>query len=123
MCNGSGGGTLPNWAPAAADLPPIQLYHLSEDIGETKNVYQEYPEKVEELKQLLTQYIVTGRSTPALPRRTSPARTGPAWSGSSRRTRPDPGPGGPAFGVASNGVLSRTPFGIMINRIAHTDQY
>ena len=77
MCNGSGGGTLPNWAPAAADLPPIQLYHLSEDIGETRNVYQEYPEKVEELKQLLTQYIVTGRSTPGAPQENFPCENWP----------------------------------------------
>lgn len=120
---------LRRWHPAQLGArggrpTAIQLYHLSEDIGETKNVYQEYPEKVEELKQLLTSISSPAAPPPALPRRTSPARTGPAWSGSSRRTRPDPGPRRPGpLGVASNGVLSRTPFGIMINRIAHTDQY
>ncbi|MCD7845576.1 MAG: arylsulfatase, partial [Oscillospiraceae bacterium] len=77
MCNGSGGGTLPNWAPEAADLPPIQLYRLSDDIGERENLWQEYPEKVEELKALLTQYIVSGRSTPGAPQDNFPCENWP----------------------------------------------
>jgi arylsulfatase A-like enzyme len=33
-----------------ADAPPGQLYNLADDIGETKNLYNAMPEKVEELK-------------------------------------------------------------------------
>ncbi|MCD7769308.1 MAG: arylsulfatase, partial [Oscillospiraceae bacterium] len=77
MCNGSGGGTLPNWAPEAVDLPPIQLYRLSDDIGERENLWQEYPEKVEELKALLVQYIVSGRSTPGAPQENFPCENWP----------------------------------------------
>lgn len=77
MCNGSGGGTLPNESPSAADLPPVQLYHLSEDIGETTNVYKEYPEKVEELKALLSRYILDGRSTPGAPQENFPCENWP----------------------------------------------
>jgi hypothetical protein len=45
-------------------LPPIQLYDLSNDIAESRNVYDKHPEVVDELKALLTQYVENGRSTP-----------------------------------------------------------
>lgn len=77
MCNGSGGGTLPNFSPEAAALPPIQLYDLDTDIGEQHNVYQEFPEVVRELKALLTDYIVSGRSTPGLPQDNFPCENWP----------------------------------------------
>ena len=47
-----------------ATLPPIQLYNMKQDPGEKNNVYQEHPEVVQELKQLLQKYIQDGRSTP-----------------------------------------------------------
>ena len=32
---------------------PAQLYNLAEDVGETKNLVAQYPEKVKELEALL----------------------------------------------------------------------
>ena len=44
--------------------PESVLFNLKTDIGETKNVADQNPEKVQELKQLLTKKINDGRSTP-----------------------------------------------------------
>jgi len=41
----------------------MQLYNLKEDIGETKNVITENPEKVATLKAALKKIILDGRST------------------------------------------------------------
>jgi hypothetical protein len=35
----------------------IELFNLNEDIGETKNLENQYPEKVEELAHILTNYL------------------------------------------------------------------
>ena len=64
MCAGSGGWSYPRPGEECEGLPPIQLYDLDADIGEQRNVYEDHPEVVEELKTLLTQYVVDGRSTP-----------------------------------------------------------
>ncbi len=65
MCPGSGGWGKPR-DPAAAKqgLPEVQLYDLSQDIGETKNVQADHPEIVTRLKKILDQQIADGRSTP-----------------------------------------------------------
>ncbi len=69
MCPGSGGWSSPTPQEAKElDLPPVQLYNLETDISEKKNVYDQYPEIVKELTQLLTDYIKKGRSTPGEPR-------------------------------------------------------
>ena len=64
MCPGSGGWSYPRPGKECEGLPPIQLYDLRADIGEHRNVYEEHPEIVEELKALLTRYVRDGRSTP-----------------------------------------------------------
>lgn len=64
MCAGSGGWSHPQPGPACEGLPPVQLYDLDADIGERRNLEAEQPELVAELRDLLTQYICTGRSTP-----------------------------------------------------------
>ena len=65
LCPGSGGWSDPRpEAPGTADLPPFQLYNLENDVGETRNLAEQYPEVVRELMDLLRQYIETGRSTP-----------------------------------------------------------
>ncbi len=46
------------------DRPPVQLYNLADDLGETKNLAAEMPEKVAEMKALLEKLITDGRSTP-----------------------------------------------------------
>lgn len=65
MCPGSGGWSAPlPGEKETALLPPVQLYNLRSDPGEKKNLQAEFPDKVDEMKQLLTKYIVDGRSTP-----------------------------------------------------------
>jgi len=44
--------------------PAGQLYHLGRDIGESKNEYDQHPEIVKSLSDLLEQYKQTGRSAP-----------------------------------------------------------
>ncbi len=41
----------------------MQLFNLKEDIGETKNLIEDYPEKALELKKALAKIILDGRST------------------------------------------------------------
>ena len=45
------------------NLPTMQLYNLKNDISETKNLIDIYPEKVNELKKALAKIILDGRST------------------------------------------------------------
>lgn len=64
MCSHSGGNGKPKeTSEEAKTLPPIQLYDLSADIGETQNIYAQHPEIVKELTALLTKQIQDGRST------------------------------------------------------------
>jgi arylsulfatase A-like enzyme len=46
---------------------PVQLYNLAEDLGETKNLAAEQPERVAQMKALLEKLITDGRSTPGAP--------------------------------------------------------
>jgi len=64
MCPGSGGWSAPRPGKEPPGAPPIQLYDLSADIGEQRNVCAEQPAVVEELTVLLTAYVRNGRSTP-----------------------------------------------------------
>ena len=65
FCPGSGGWSDPRpGSPAEKDLPPIQLYDLAADIGETKNLQAEKPDVVARLTDLMKKYIADGRSTP-----------------------------------------------------------
>lgn len=59
-----GYGNISQEEVAAQGLPLIQLYDLENDIGETNNVYAEYPDVVNRLNALLESYKVRGRSTP-----------------------------------------------------------
>lgn len=65
LCPGSGGWSEPR--PGRANLsalPPIQLYNLADDPGETKNLEAQYPERVANMQQQLRDIIDNGRSTP-----------------------------------------------------------
>ena len=74
LCPGSGGWSYPR--PGNKEvidtLPKYQLYNLETDPGETNNLYLTNPEKADELKALLTKYIVDGRSTPGVPQQNDP---------------------------------------------------
>lgn len=74
LCPGSGGWGKPGDAAAQKQgLPNVQLYNLSSDMGETKNVQAEHPDIVTHLKKLLDQQIANGRSTPG-PKQTNDAK-------------------------------------------------
>ncbi|MCE2541366.1 MAG: twin-arginine translocation signal domain-containing protein [Acidobacteria bacterium] len=61
----SGGyGNLSEEEVRRRNLPPIQLYDLKADIGETRNVHDRFPEVVKRLEALLDGYRRRGRSTP-----------------------------------------------------------
>ena len=67
---GSGG-----WGKGGDTSQPVQLYQLSDDPGETKNLAATMPEKVAELKALLEKLITEGRSTPGAKQRNDVAVT------------------------------------------------
>lgn len=69
MCPGSGGWSFPRPGNKAVidTLPPIQLYNLKQDPSESKNLHADYPEKIDSMKELLSKYILEGRSTPGIP--------------------------------------------------------
>jgi arylsulfatase A len=70
LCSGSGGWSAPKpGSKAAKSLPPIQLYDLSADIGEKRNVQDQHPEIVQRLTKLLEKYVADGRSTPGAPQK------------------------------------------------------
>jgi len=82
LCPGSGGWSNPKPnAPEIGSLPPFQLYKLDKDPGETENLVGEYPEIVDELSELLRQYIENGRSTPGPAQTNVGSETwpGPSW--------------------------------------------
>lgn len=68
LCPGSGGWSAPR--PGRDDtsqLPPVQLFDLSRDIGEQHNLQAEHPEIVERMTRKLEQIVAQGRSTPGPP--------------------------------------------------------
>lgn len=65
MCAGSGGWSQPTERRAAQQgLPEVQLYNLSEDLGERQNLAADRPEIVDRLSALLEKSITDGRTTP-----------------------------------------------------------
>ena len=50
------------------DAPPAQLYDLEADVNQTKNLYNEYPEVVQEMKARLETYK-PAEPEPATPKR------------------------------------------------------
>lgn len=70
LCPDSGGWSTPRpGRDRADDLPPLQLYNLSRDIGERHNVHSDNPEVVARLRELLEKYVANGRSTPGPPQK------------------------------------------------------
>ncbi len=68
LCAGSGGWSNPNESQAdKRGLPSVQLYDMSNDVSEQKNVSSEHPEIVSQLTHLLEKCVADGRSTPGSP--------------------------------------------------------
>ncbi len=64
---GSGGWSYPRLEKEMEQLPDFQLFNLKEDPSEKKNRVNDFPERVNALKELLSEYIIKGRSTPGNP--------------------------------------------------------
>ncbi|MEE2948061.1 MAG: arylsulfatase [Verrucomicrobiota bacterium] len=65
LCRGSGGWSPPREAEAVKkQLPILQLYNLANDPKESKNLYAEFPDRVEELVGELAKAFRNGRTTP-----------------------------------------------------------
>ena len=65
LCAGSGGWSAPKDAQAKRQgFPAVQLYDMSQDIGERKNLQSEYPKIVKDLTAKLEKIVADGRSTP-----------------------------------------------------------
>jgi len=70
ICPGSGGNSKPTDPIAAKKgLPSLQLYDMTTDVGETRNLENAQPQVVERLATLLGHYVATGRSTPGASQR------------------------------------------------------
>jgi len=68
LCPGSGGWSAPRDPQAARQgLPSVQLYDLTQDLGEQRNLQAEHPDVVKRLTALLEKYVAKGRSTPGAP--------------------------------------------------------
>lgn len=68
LCPGSGGWESPKNRSAYRDgLPLVQLYNMQTDPSEKINVEAQHPRIVEQLTNLLKQYVKDGRSTPGKP--------------------------------------------------------
>jgi arylsulfatase A len=70
LCPGSGGWSYPR--PGRDDqsrMPPVQLYDMTDDVGEKANVQDKRPDVVARLTRLLEKYAADGRSTPGAPQK------------------------------------------------------
>ena len=59
---GSGGFTKPETIQPKEGEATGQLFNLKDDPSETKNIYLQFPVKVEELSKILKKYRDSGRS-------------------------------------------------------------
>ena len=75
LCPGSGGWSDPRPGQEPPGSPAFQLYDLHSDVGERRNLVDERPEVVDELKATLARYVTSGRSTLGVPQ----PNTGPEW--------------------------------------------
>jgi arylsulfatase A-like enzyme len=69
LCAGSGGWGAPPKVAKGEKLPEVQLYNMSVDEGEQKNLQAEHPEIVKRLTEKLEKLVAEGRSTPGTPQK------------------------------------------------------
>lgn len=66
--NGGGGNAEPAWYREMHGLKddpqPAALYHLAEDLRESKNLYAQYPDRAARMRALLNRYRTDTRSVP-----------------------------------------------------------
>lgn len=67
LFRGSGGSLKPVLIEPVEGEPVFELYNMKTDWQETTNLYDEYPEVVERLKNTMTEYVINGRSTQGEP--------------------------------------------------------
>ncbi|PZX51012.1 arylsulfatase A [Algoriphagus chordae] len=67
MLRGSGGSLQPVFAKTEPGEPIYELYNMEADPGETRNLFDQYPELVKQLTSKITEIISNGRSTPGAP--------------------------------------------------------
>ena len=68
LCSHSGGWSSPKpGSDEAKGLPENQLYNMTSDLGETKNLQAEHPEVVANMTKLLEKIVADGRSTAGAP--------------------------------------------------------
>lgn len=68
VSHGSGGWSQPKNKEALAEgMPAMQLYDMEADIGESRNLIAEHPEKAEAMFKLLEQQVLKGRTTAGTP--------------------------------------------------------
>ena len=63
MCPGSGGWSYPIEKDITEQMPKFQLYDLENDIAESENVIDKYPEIYKRLRSKLKEIVKNGRST------------------------------------------------------------
>lgn len=68
IARATGNGAFAKSSPVEPATPML-LYNLADDLGETKNLAAEMPEKVAEMKALLEKLITDGRSTAGAPQK------------------------------------------------------
>lgn len=65
LCPGSGGWSSPKpGTKEEAGLPAVQLYDLGADPSETRNLAEQFPERVAAMRAELERQVARGRSTP-----------------------------------------------------------
>ena len=65
LCPGSGGWSAPRPGRVnLATMPALQLFDLESDPGETRNLEAKHPVRVSKMKEMLSEIIDQGRSTP-----------------------------------------------------------
>ncbi len=70
FCPGSGGWSAPRPnSKGIKELPKVQLYNLTDDIGETTNLQAEHTNIVEQYRKELAEIVTSGRSTKGKPQK------------------------------------------------------